>query len=209
MSNEAYLKNEIERLKIKIQKLEEVKKKLKEDFVGIDSVIDRVISSISPWYLTPEVIERPLVVSLWGLTGTGKTSLVRKLVEYLNLSERLVYFDCGEHDKDSGSTITDIIDQQFGEEDFLGGPVKDIIFVFDHGRIIEQGSHQELLKQKGRYHQLFMLQYQKNLKLSCQLSALLFQNLLLGEGLIKFQVIRSCSFSSFCCLLSLLNLRIF
>ncbi len=115
----------------KIQKLEEVKKKLKEDFVGIDSVIDRVISSISPWYLTPEVIERPLVVSLWGLTGTGKTSLVRKLVEYLNLSERLVYFDCGEHDKDSGSTITDIIDQQFGEEDFLGGPVKDIIFVFD------------------------------------------------------------------------------
>lgn len=38
----------------------------------------------------------------------------------------------------------------------------DIIFVFDHGRIIEQGSHQELLKQKGRYYQLFMLQYQKN-----------------------------------------------
>ena len=38
----------------------------------------------------------------------------------------------------------------------------DVIFVFDHGRIIEQGSHQELLKQKGRYYQLFMLQYQKN-----------------------------------------------
>ena len=38
----------------------------------------------------------------------------------------------------------------------------DIIFVFDHGRIIEQGTHQELLKQKGRYYQLFMLQYQKN-----------------------------------------------
>ena len=38
----------------------------------------------------------------------------------------------------------------------------DKIFVFDHGKIIEQGTHQELLKQKGRYHQLFMLQYQKN-----------------------------------------------
>lgn len=38
----------------------------------------------------------------------------------------------------------------------------DVIFVFDHGRIIEQGSHQELLKLKGRYHQLFRLQYQKN-----------------------------------------------
>ena len=38
----------------------------------------------------------------------------------------------------------------------------DIIFVFDHRRIIEQGTHQELLKLKGRYYQLFMLQYQKN-----------------------------------------------
>lgn len=37
------------------------------------------------------------------------------------------------------------------------------ILVFDHGRIIEQGNHQELLKQKGRYYQLYMLQYQKNL----------------------------------------------
>ena len=38
----------------------------------------------------------------------------------------------------------------------------DIIFVFDRGRIIEQGTHQELLKLKGRYYQLFMLQFQKN-----------------------------------------------
>ena len=40
--------------------------------------------------------------------------------------------------------------------------ISDIIFVFDHGRIIEQGSHQDLLKLKGRYYQLFMLQFQKN-----------------------------------------------
>ncbi|MBQ3001958.1 MAG: ABC transporter ATP-binding protein [Bacilli bacterium] len=37
----------------------------------------------------------------------------------------------------------------------------DKIIVFDHGRIIESGNHQELLKMKGRYYQLFMLQYQK------------------------------------------------
>lgn len=36
------------------------------------------------------------------------------------------------------------------------------IFVLDKGRIIEQGSHQELLKQRGRYYQLYKLQYQKN-----------------------------------------------
>ncbi len=36
------------------------------------------------------------------------------------------------------------------------------IFVFDHGRIIEEGSHQELLKKRGKYYQLYKLQYQKN-----------------------------------------------
>lgn len=38
------------------------------------------------------------------------------------------------------------------------------IFVFDHGRIIESGNHQELLKKRGRYYQLYMLQYEKDNK---------------------------------------------
>lgn len=37
----------------------------------------------------------------------------------------------------------------------------DNIIVLSHGKIIEQGNHHELLKQKGRYYQLYMLQYHK------------------------------------------------
>ena len=37
----------------------------------------------------------------------------------------------------------------------------DNIILLSHGKIIEQGTHQELLKQKGRYHHLYTLQYQK------------------------------------------------
>lgn len=37
----------------------------------------------------------------------------------------------------------------------------DNIILLSHGEIQEQGSHQELLRQKGRYYQLYMLQYQK------------------------------------------------
>ena len=37
----------------------------------------------------------------------------------------------------------------------------DNIILLDHGRIIEQGSHQELLRRKGRYYQLYTLQYHK------------------------------------------------
>ena len=37
----------------------------------------------------------------------------------------------------------------------------DNIILLDHGEILEQGNHQELLKLKGRYHYLYTLQYQK------------------------------------------------
>ena len=37
----------------------------------------------------------------------------------------------------------------------------DNIILLSHGEILEQGSHQELLRQKGRYHQLYTLQYEK------------------------------------------------
>ena len=37
----------------------------------------------------------------------------------------------------------------------------DNIIVLSHGKILEQGSHQQLLQQKGRYYQLYTLQYHK------------------------------------------------
>ncbi len=37
----------------------------------------------------------------------------------------------------------------------------DNIIVLAHGEILEQGTHQELLRQKGRYHQLYTLQHTK------------------------------------------------
>lgn len=38
----------------------------------------------------------------------------------------------------------------------------DKIIVLSHGEIIEQGSHFELLEKKGRYHELYMLQYNED-----------------------------------------------
>ena len=37
----------------------------------------------------------------------------------------------------------------------------DNIILLSHGQIVEQGSHQELLRRRGRYYQLYMLQYSK------------------------------------------------
>ena len=35
----------------------------------------------------------------------------------------------------------------------------DIIVVMNHGEIVEQGSHEELIARKGKYYDLYMTQY--------------------------------------------------
>ncbi|MBO5654807.1 MAG: ATP-binding cassette domain-containing protein, partial [Clostridia bacterium] len=39
----------------------------------------------------------------------------------------------------------------------------DNIIVLSDGEILEQGTHNELLKKKGKYHSLYMLQYEKQM----------------------------------------------
>lgn len=63
---------------------------LKSHFVGLDGVIDKIVSSIEAWYCMPELLTRPTIVCLWGLTGNGKTDLVRRLVRSLDFSDNFV-----------------------------------------------------------------------------------------------------------------------
>ena len=63
---------------------------LKAELVGIDDVIDRVIDAVRAWYVLPQLISRPVIVCLWGLTGTGKTQLTRRLAQLLGFYDRFV-----------------------------------------------------------------------------------------------------------------------
>ncbi|HWU44772.1 MAG TPA: hypothetical protein VN132_15075, partial [Bdellovibrio sp.] len=77
--------------------LEKTRATLKTEFVGIDQQIDQIMNSISSWYLLPEAQHRPLIINLWGMTGTGKTSLVRRLVELLDFDSRYTEVDVGQY----------------------------------------------------------------------------------------------------------------
>lgn len=79
-----------EELKQKTEKLLVIGDELKKQFIGIDDVIDQVINAIRVWYLMPELMTRPIIINLWGLTGTGKTSMVRKLVQLLQMTDSFV-----------------------------------------------------------------------------------------------------------------------
>lgn len=137
------------------KKLDEAVKVLKTEFVGLDEIIESIKKSITPWYVTPEIIERPVVISLWGLTGTGKTSVVRRLTTLLGLTGKTVFFDCGlEANESSSSSIAEKIEEVFDCDDDLdsisSGYEKfgSAVFVFDefqYARTIDEHGD-ELIK---------------------------------------------------------------
>ncbi len=128
----------------RVKRLEDAVKTLKSEFVGLDEIIDKIKLSITPWYITPEIITRPTVISLWGMTGTGKTSVVKRLTDLLGLANKCLFFDCGEESNSGtrtvGEKINDVINSD-DEEDTDRESPRDLVFVFDefqHARTINE-----------------------------------------------------------------------
>ncbi|WP_374667045.1 AAA family ATPase [Ramlibacter sp.] len=78
------------RIALRSERLQQISCELKAELFGIDSIIDRVIETVRAWYVLPELVQRPVIVCLWGLTGTGKTQLVRLLATKLGFQDRFV-----------------------------------------------------------------------------------------------------------------------
>jgi hypothetical protein len=81
--------------------LDRTRAELKTYFVGIDEIIDDLLDYIQIWYLMPELLVRPVIVNLWGMTGVGKTDLVRKLVQCLSFQDRFVEVELSNIDSTS------------------------------------------------------------------------------------------------------------
>lgn len=79
-----------EKITIRRQKLENAKKNLKAYFIGLDEIIDKLFNNMEAWYLLPEIISRPTIINMWGLTGTGKTDLIRRMVKELEFNDKFV-----------------------------------------------------------------------------------------------------------------------
>lgn len=90
---------DLKEIKRKKKTLEGCKRYLKREFIGIDKIIDDLLNYIQIWYLMPELLTRPVIVNLWGMTGVGKTDLVRKMVKYLSYQDRFVEIELSSSDK--------------------------------------------------------------------------------------------------------------
>jgi cell division protease FtsH len=80
----------------KLPKLEKARKQLKKEYAGIDTAIDQIIENVRSWYTLAEIQPKPNVINLWGLTGVGKTSLIQRLSELLDVKDRTFRIDLGE-----------------------------------------------------------------------------------------------------------------
>jgi len=112
--------------------LEEVKKQLKKEFIGIDGVIDRIINLIRSWYLLPELQQRPQVINLWGLTGVGKTSLINRLAELLDFKDRYQLIN---YTDKVGNGIGNELEDMYDE--YSGKPLMIAFDEFQHARTMD------------------------------------------------------------------------
>lgn len=134
-------------LKEKKKKLETITSQLKVRFIGLDSIIDEVISLMMPWYLFPEAQLRPTVINLWGLTGSGKTALVQSIVELLEHGRLYTHIDMGEFESDSATWIKNIFTSDL--DFFHQKPAVICLDEFQFARTLDN-SQRELGKDKLR-----------------------------------------------------------
>lgn len=106
----------IEEIRKKNEIVDNAIKVLKEEFVGIDKQIDEIMDNVRTWYLYPKLQTRPLVVSIWGLSGTGKTCVVKRISELLGIEKDYVYWNFASINESSSWEIENQIEEELSNE---------------------------------------------------------------------------------------------
>ena len=114
------LKQIAERIARSRKKLKEVGVALKRKFVGIDEIIDGILTNMICWHAMPELIGRPVIINLWGMTGVGKTDLVRQLVKELGMADRFVEVQMAVKSSSFDTTIQGVLSSSDVDPDTQG-----------------------------------------------------------------------------------------
>jgi hypothetical protein len=114
--------------------LNQARTTLKQEFIGIDNIIDNVHDAVSSWYLFPDMLEKPIVINLWGLTGVGKSALVKRIAQLLHFEEKFFPFDLGDESSKSWMIKTQLENLT---NDVSGIPLILAFDEFQHARTLD------------------------------------------------------------------------
>jgi len=106
----------------KYDELMEAAKKIKTKLIDCDKQIDQFAQLLAPWYCAPELLTKPLVINLVGMTGVGKTQMFRLFCDELGLNEVSQMMTCANNNSVSPAQVA----YRMKEEDGLD---KGIIFI--------------------------------------------------------------------------------
>jgi hypothetical protein len=67
--------------------------RLKREFFGLDDVLTRLVQTVHAWRSYAHLRSSPVVVNIWGMTGTGKSTLIRRVLQETGLEQRSVWID--------------------------------------------------------------------------------------------------------------------
>jgi cell division protease FtsH len=109
-------KIDIKEIKRKNKIVDDAIVQLKKEFVGIHKQIDEIMDNVRTWYLYPQLQTRPLVISIWGLSGIGKTSLVKRISELLYIEKDYVYWNFASISEQSSWEIENQIEEELSNE---------------------------------------------------------------------------------------------
>jgi hypothetical protein len=119
---------------------------LKDEFIGIDTIIDEIVDNVSSWFFLPDLQDKPVVINLWGLTGVGKTSLVNRLAQLINFGDAYFKFDLGK--KEGRFSFKDSLDELCENND--DSPVIIALDEIQHSRTVTGPFRQEVGKDENR-----------------------------------------------------------
>lgn len=92
----------INNIEQKQDQLKNINKILKSRYFGIDHIIDKITDFIETWFIYDEILYKPTILNLFGLTGCGKSGIVKDVVKLLGMYEKFVEIDLSKPTQDQG-----------------------------------------------------------------------------------------------------------
>lgn len=86
----------------------DIVKNLEKSFFGINDQIDQICEMVAPWSDLPDSYIRPLIINLWGMTGTGKAQPLYSKIRVPNGWKKMGNIKVGDEVLTPQNTVTKV-----------------------------------------------------------------------------------------------------